>query len=62
MDRDGEVLFPRGCFTKDFEKNPVVFYNHDYTLPIGKCVAFERKEHEIVATTKLLAKVRMFGQ
>ena len=53
VDRDGEVLVPSGCNIKEFMKSATVFYNHEYTMPIGKCVAFDRREHEIVATTKL---------
>lgn len=52
VDRDGEVLVPMGCGTKDFEKNPVVFLNHDYfSLPVGKCVAIKRTDEAIIAKT-----------
>lgn len=52
VDRDGEVLVPMGCNTKDFEKNPVVFLNHNYfDLPVGKCVAIKRTDEAIVAKT-----------
>ena len=52
VDSDGEVLLPRGCDTKDFEKNPVVFMGHNYfTLPVGKCVAIKRNADEIIAKT-----------
>lgn len=52
VDRDGEVLVPQGCYTKDFEKNPSVFLGHDYyNLPIGKCAAIRRTPDAIVAKT-----------
>ncbi|HYF35318.1 MAG TPA: HK97 family phage prohead protease [Prosthecobacter sp.] len=52
VDRDGEVLIPQGCNTKDFEKNPVVFLNHNYwDLPVGKCAAITRDEKGITAKT-----------
>ena len=52
VDRDGEVLIPRGCDVKDFEKNPIVYLAHDYfTLPVGKCVAIKRTDDEIIAKT-----------
>jgi len=37
MDRDGEVIDVEGWDLKNFKKNPVIMYAHDYrTLPIGK--------------------------
>lgn len=52
VDRDGEVLIPQGCNTKDYEKNPVVFLNHNYwDLPVGKCAAITRDEKGITAKT-----------
>jgi len=37
QDRDGEVIDATGWDLKNFKKNPVVMYAHDYrTLPIGK--------------------------
>jgi hypothetical protein len=58
VDRDREVLIPQGCNAKDFEKNPVIFLNHNYAdfwgsdsttekLPIGKCVALKRGDDAI---------------
>lgn len=61
VDRDGEVLIPMGLNSKEFEKNPVVFFNHAYAdsfvddlgakLPVGKCVALKREDDRIVAKT-----------
>ena len=42
-DRDREVLLPEGMRSKDFEKNPVIYWNHDYSLPpIGQAVSLRR--------------------
>lgn len=50
LDRDGEVLIPSGMNSKEFEKNPTLFWNHDYGEPVGKAVgSLKRKEREIVA-------------
>jgi len=39
VDRDGEVVSPRGMKKKNFSGNPVVMKNHDYSsLPIGKAL------------------------
>lgn len=44
IDRDGEVLLPSGLDAKDYLKNPVVFWNHNYDVPIGR--ASELKQHD----------------
>jgi len=50
VDRDGDVLIPSGCYTKDFEKNPIVFLGHDYfELPTGKVTAIKRYDDSIEA-------------
>lgn len=50
IDRDGEVLVAQGMDASEFEKNPVVFYNHDYAQPIGKITDIRRKADKIDAT------------
>jgi phage head maturation protease len=47
VDRDGEVLIPQGCNSKNFERNPVVMWDHVYLgrLPVGQCVAIKREEN-----------------
>jgi len=50
IDRDGEVLIPAGMNSKEFERNPTLFWNHDYAEPVGKAtMPLKRKEREIVA-------------
>lgn len=37
QDRDGEIIEPSGWDVKNFKKNPVIMYAHDYkSLPIGR--------------------------
>lgn len=51
VDREGDVLIPQGCNSKDFEANPVVMLMHSYwTLPVGKVTDIKRTEDEVVAT------------
>tara|TARA_R100000734_G_scaffold18527_1_gene15592 strand:- start:1576 stop:2253 length:678 start_codon:yes stop_codon:yes gene_type:complete len=50
VDRDGEVLIPQGMVSKDFEKNPVLFYNHEYDQPIGKVTNLKRTEDSVMGT------------
>lgn len=48
LDRDGEVLIPAGMNSKEFDQNPVLFWNHDYAKPIGRAVGLKRRERDIV--------------
>ena len=48
IDRDGEVLIPAGMNSKEFERNPTLFWNHDYAQPVGRCNGLKRKESTIV--------------
>ncbi len=50
VDRDGEVLIPQGMVSKDFEKNPVLFYNHEYDQPIGKVTNIKRTKDAVMGT------------
>lgn len=51
VDRDGEVLLSQGCDATEFFKSPAVFFNHDYTQPLGKCVAITRHRDSLEAKT-----------
>jgi len=48
IDRDGEVLIPAGMNSKEFDLNPVLFWNHDYGKPVGKAVKLRRRDRDIV--------------
>jgi len=48
VDRDGEVLIPQGMNAKDYENNPVLFYNHDYANPIGTVANLKRDDNAVV--------------
>lgn len=48
LDREGEVLIPQGMNSREFDQNPVLFWNHDYAKPVGKCVGLKRGDRSIV--------------
>ena len=53
MDRDGEVIQAAGWDLKNFKKNPVIMYAHDYrSLPVGKAtrVWIDRKNKTLKNT------------
>ena len=49
VDRDGEVVIPGGMNSRDYEKNPVLLYEHDALKPIGKMMRMKRGERSIEA-------------
>lgn len=52
VDRDGEIVDPRGGVLRDYKKNPVVLFGHDYrSLPVGKNVWIKRDEKGLIAKT-----------
>lgn len=48
LDRDGEVVIPGGMNSADYESNPILFWNHDFGMPVGKCVSLKRQPNSIV--------------
>jgi hypothetical protein len=49
-DRQGEVVRVDGINSKDYEANPLLCWQHDYTLPpIGKCESLKRVGDALVA-------------
>ena len=56
IDSDSEVLIPEGMVTTRFDKNPVVFWNHDYSQPIGTSGKAERTGKGWSATATMAAR------
>ena len=50
IDRDGEVLVPQGMNSKEFETNPVLFWNHDYSQPVGNVTNIKRGDRAVFGT------------
>ena len=49
-DRDEDILEPKGCQLKNYKKNSVVLFAHDYhSLPIGKSVNIRKLDEHIEA-------------
>ena len=61
IDRDGEVLISQGMDAGEYEKNPVVFYNHDYAQPIGKILDLRRSKGKIDASIEFAQRPEGFN-
>jgi HK97 family phage prohead protease len=56
VDRDNEVLLPKGVNLEHFVKNPVVMWAHDYhEPPIGKAIWIARTAHGLKTKFKIAA-------
>jgi HK97 family phage prohead protease len=52
-DRDNEIVLPSGADLKDYRKNPVVLFGHDYnSLPIGKNMWIKSDDKGLIAKTQ----------
>jgi HK97 family phage prohead protease len=60
IDRDGEVLISQGMDSSEFDKNPIVFYNHDYAQPIGRVTQLKRGNNKIDATIEFAKRPEGF--
>ena len=56
LDRDGEVLIPGGMDAADYLKNPVVFWNHDYSTPIGTAKKIDKTANGWTAAGVMAAR------
>jgi HK97 family phage prohead protease len=51
IDRDGDVLSPKGWQLDSYKKNPIVLWSHDYSgLPIAKATHIEATDKGLAAT------------
>lgn len=52
VDRDNEIVDPKGAILKDYKKHPIVLFGHDYReLPIGRNEWIKTDEKGLIAKT-----------
>lgn len=57
IDRDGDVLDPKGWQVDAYKKNPVVLWSHDYSsLPVAKAISMETTKNGLAAVAEFPAK------
>lgn len=50
IDRDREVMIPEGMDATEWQKNPIIFWNHDHDRPIAKGIGkLKRADHHIIS-------------
>lgn len=55
VDRDGDTLNPNGWILKNYRKNPVVLWAHDYrSLPIARNMSIDVEDGRLVAVPKFV--------
>jgi HK97 family phage prohead protease len=60
IDRDNEVVSPKGMKKKSFNGNPVVMVNHDYqTLPVGKALWVKAEANRVLAKYTITDKTQL---
>ena len=60
VDRDQEIVLPGGMDLTDYRANPVVLYQHDRGLPVGKCLWLKPQADRIIAKTQYIAKPKNY--
>jgi HK97 family phage prohead protease len=54
-------MVPAGMNAKDYDRNPVLLWNHDTSQPIGRAVSLKRADREIVADFEFAKKPDDYG-
>lgn len=53
VDRDGDIVVPKGAILDHYRKNPVVLFGHNYTeLPIGRSLWIKADEKGLISKTQ----------
>lgn len=63
IDRDSEIVVPKGIVFDQFQRHPIVPWCHDYkSLPLGKCLWIKRTDEGCVAKTQYAVKSNPFAK
>lgn len=60
IDRDGEVVIPKGLVKKNYAGNPVILLNHNWdSLPIGKSLGIKAQGNKLFARSYITDKTEI---
>lgn len=51
IDRGGDIVEPNGLDDKNYRKNPIVLFNHNYDAPVGKNLWLKKEKDGVLAKT-----------
>ena len=52
-DRDGDIVLPLAIDLTNYEKNPILLYQHNRGAPIGSATTIEKREDELYITGRV---------
>ena len=52
VDRGGDIVLPSGLDDKNYRKNPIVLFNHNYDAPVGKNLWLKKEKDGVLAKTQ----------
>ena len=52
-DRIGDLIEPKSWDLQNFESNPIIFFNHDRNIPIGKAVGTKVSDDGLEITARI---------
>lgn len=52
VDRAGDIVEPDGLDDKNYRKNPIVLFNHNYDAPVGKNLWLKKEKDGVLAKTQ----------
>jgi HK97 family phage prohead protease len=57
MDRDGDIIDPKGWQTDTYMTNPIVLFAHDYkSLPVARAISLSKTDTSLIATAEFPKK------
>jgi HK97 family phage prohead protease len=57
IDSIGDLMIPEGAKTERYKKNPIILYNHDRSMPVGKALEYKALKDGFWVKAKLAKSV-----
>jgi HK97 family phage prohead protease len=56
-DRDGDIVISSTIDTSDYDKNPIVLWQHDHRQPIGKTLSYEKRDNGLYVECEIFKDI-----